>query len=394
MYKKDFPFFKNSSVVYLDNAATTQKPKEVVDKVVDYYTNFCSNTHRSNHGGANKATKEFEATRDTLKDFINAAQSKQIIFTKGVTESLNMIASTFAKEFKTIIISSLEHHSNITPWHMQGRTLHKGLEVVNAKDNLEFDFEHFEELLKNNPNSFVSITHVSNAFGVIHDIKKIAQLTHKYNSYLLVDAAQSLAHFEVDVQDLDVDFYAMSSHKTFGPTGVGALYIKENLLEKLPVYQTGGATINDVSFERSIMLDAPYKYEAGTQNIAGVIGFKKALDYLNKITLKEVYKLEHELCTYLYTQLKKVENIILYNDTKNSTGSRSFNIKNLNSEDIGILLDKMHIAVRAGHHCAQPIMKKLNIDGTIRVSIAFYNTKEDIDIFIKGLKKAILMLKD
>ncbi len=186
----------------------------------------------------------------------------------------------------------------------------------------------------------------------------------------------------------------MSSHKTFGPTGVGALYIKENLLEKLPVYQTGGATINDVSFERSIMLDAPYKYEAGTQNIAGVIGFKKALDYLNRITLKEVYKLEHELCNYLYTQLKKVENIILYNDTKNSTGSRSFNIKNLNSEDIGILLDKMHIAVRAGHHCAQPIMKKLNIDGTIRVSIAFYNTKEDIDIFIKGLKKAILMLKD
>ncbi len=173
MYKKDFPFFKNSSVVYLDNAATTQKPKEVVDKVVDYYTNFCSNTHRSNHGDANKATKEFEATRDTLKDFINAPQSKQIIFTKGVTESLNMIASTFAKEFKTIIISSLEHHSNITPWHMQGRTLHKGLEVVNAKDNLEFDFEHFEELLKNNPNSFVSITHVSNAFGVIHDIKKI-----------------------------------------------------------------------------------------------------------------------------------------------------------------------------------------------------------------------------
>lgn len=305
-----------------------------------------------------------------------------------------MLASTFAKEFKTIIISSLEHHSNITPWHMQGRSLHKGLEVVNVKQNLEFDFEHFEELLKANPNSFVSITHVSNAFGVTHDIKEIARLTHKYDSYLLVDAAQSLAHFKVDVQDLDVDFYAMSSHKTFGPTGVGALYVKKELLEKLPVYQTGGATINDVSFERSIMLDAPYKYEAGTQNIAGVIGFKKALDYLNNITLKKVHEVENELYYYLHNELKKIEDIVLYNNTKNAIGSKSFNIKNINSEDIGILLDKMHIAVRAGHHCAQPIMKKLNIDGTIRVSIAFYNTKEDIDIFIKGLKKAIMMLKD
>ncbi|AXX91713.1 selenocysteine lyase [Malaciobacter molluscorum LMG 25693] len=394
MYKKDFPFFKNTNTVYLDNAATTQKPNVVIDKIVEYYTHFCANTHRSNFGDANKATKEFENTRNILKDFINAKDAKQIIFTKGITESLNLIASTYAKKFKTVIISSLEHHSNITPWHMQGRTLNDGLEVVNIKDNLEFDFEHFEELLKVNPNSLVSVTHVSNAFGTKHDIKKIAKLTHKYNSYIMIDAAQSLAHFKVDVQDLDVDFYAMSGHKTYGPTGVGALYIKEELLKELPVYQTGGATINDVNYERSIMLDSPYKFEAGTQNIAGVIGFSQALNYLNNIGIEKVFEIEDELYKYLNSKLEKIPGIILYNNVSNSIASKSFNIENINCEDIGILLDKMHIAVRAGHHCAQPIMKKLNIDGTIRASIAFYNTKDDIDKFIKGLKKAITMLKD
>ncbi|RXJ87265.1 aminotransferase class V-fold PLP-dependent enzyme [Arcobacter sp. CECT 8985] len=394
MYKEDFPFFENTNSVYLDNAATTQKPKVVVDKVVDYYTHFCANTHRSNFGDANKATKEFENTRELLKQFINAKESKEIIFTKGVTESLNMIASTFAKKFKTIIISSLEHHSNITPWHMQGRRLHDGLEVVNTKDNLEFDFEHFEELLKANPNSFVSITHVSNAFGTKHDIKRIVTLAHKYDSYIMVDAAQSLAHFEVDVQDLNVDFYAMSAHKTYGPTGVGAIYIKEELLKDVSTYQTGGATINDVSFERSIMLDSPYRYEAGTQNIAGVVGFGQALTYIKDIGIKNIFEIEEELYKYLYNELEKIPGIIFYNNSSNTIGSRSFNIENINCEDIGILLDKMHIAVRAGHHCAQPIMKKLNIDGTIRASIGFYNTKDDIDKFIVGLKKAITMLKD
>ncbi|RXJ92826.1 selenocysteine lyase [Malaciobacter molluscorum] len=394
MYKEDFPFFKNTNTVYLDNAATTQKPNVVIDKIVEYYTHFCANTHRSNFGDANKATKEFENTRNILKDFINAKDAKQIIFTKGITESLNLIASTYAKKFKTVIISSLEHHSNITPWHMQGRTLNDGLEVVNIKDNLEFDFEHFEELLKANPNSFVSVTHVSNAFGTRYDIKKIAQLTHKYNSYIMVDAAQSVAHFKVDVQDLDVDFYAMSGHKTYGPTGVGALYIKEELLKELPVYQTGGATINDVNYERSILLDSPYKFEAGTQNIAGVIGFSQALNYLNNIGIEKVFEIEDELYKYLHNELEKIPGIILYNNVSNSIASKSFNIENINCEDIGILLDKMHIAVRAGHHCAQPIMKKLNIDGTIRASVAFYNTKDDIDKFIKGLKKAITMLKD
>lgn len=394
MFKEAFPFFKNTQTIYLDNAATTQKPQIVLDIMNEYYTHYCSNIHRSSYADANKATQEYEKARTTLKKFINAKEEKEIIFTKGVTESINMIASTFGKKFKTIIISSLEHHSNITPWHMQGRTLHKGLEVVKYKKNLEFDFEDFEKLLKENPNSLVSITHVSNAFGTKYNIKKIAFLTHKYNSFLLVDGAQSLTHFKVDVQELDVDFYAISSHKTFGPTGVGAIYIKDELLEEVAYYQTGGATINDVNFERSVMLDSPYKFEAGTQNIAGVIGFGKALEFIEDIGIEKIEKYEHALYKYLHDELEKIEDIILYNNTNNAIGSKSFNIKDINCEDIGILLDKMHIAVRSGHHCAQPIMKALNIEGTVRVSIALYNTKDDINKFIKALKKAILMLKD
>ena len=247
MYKKDFSFFDENKAVYLDNAATTQKPKVVIDEIVDYYTNYCSNTHRSDFGDANKATTKFEHTRNTLAQFINAPASTQIIFTKGITEGVNFVANSFAEKFKTIIISSLEHHSNTVPWHMQGRTLHNGLEVVNCDENLDFDYENYEEILKNNPNSFVSVTHISNAFGVIHDIKRIIALAHKYSCVVMIDAAQSLVHAKVDVQDLDVDFFVMSSHKTFGPTGVGALYVKETHLNDLEHYQTGGATIEDVT---------------------------------------------------------------------------------------------------------------------------------------------------
>lgn len=395
MNKDFFPFFNSTKTVYLDNAATTQKPQVVLDSINEYYTKYCANTHRSNYGAANKATLLYERSRTILKKFINARDEKEIIFTKGVTEAINMIASSFGKKFKTIIISSLEHHSNIVPWHMQGRSLHKGLEVVKYKKNLEFNFKNFEELLKNNPNSLVSITHVSNAFGVIHDIKKIALLTHKYKSFLLVDGAQSLAHFEVDVQDLDVDFYAISSHKTFGPTGVGAIYIKKSLLENIDYYQTGGATINDVSFTKTTMLESPYAFEAGTQNIAGVIGFGTALEFLDEMGIKNIEQSEKKLYKYLQKKLEnEIDDVIFYNHTSNAIGSKSFNIKNINCEDIGILLDKMNIAIRAGHHCAQPIMKALNIEGTIRVSIAFYNTKKDIDKLIQAIQKAQNILKD
>ena len=394
MFRNDFPYFQNSKTVYLDNGATTQKPKSVIDSQVEYYEQYCSNTHRSNFGHANKATQEFEKTRRLLKEFINASKNEEIIFTKGVTESINFIASSFAIDFKTVIISSLEHHSNIVPWHMQNRTLGAGLEVVNCNENLDFDLEHFEELLNANPNAFVSITHISNAFGKIHDIKTITKLAHKYGAVVMIDGAQSLAHFRIDVQELDVDFFAISGHKTFGPTGVGAIYIKEKYLKSVKPYQTGGATINEVEFSGSTLLDSPYMFEAGTQNIAGVIGFAKALEYLNHIKYENIESIEHKVFAYLDQELAKLPDIIFYNDISDSLGSRSFNFKGIVHDDIGILLDKMNIAVRVGHHCAQPIMKQLGIKGTIRVSISFYTDYVDVDKLIEALKRALSMLKD
>lgn len=394
MFKNDFPYFQNSKTTYLDSGATTQKPKSVIDSQVEYYEHYCSNTHRSNFGDANKATLEFEKTRKILKEFINASKKEEIIFTKGVTESLNFIATSFAKDFKTVIISSLEHHSNIVPWHIQGRTLSLGLEVVNCDDNLNFDMNHFEELLKANPNAFVSITHISNAFGKIHDIEAITKLAHFYGAVVMIDGAQSLAHTSIDVQALDVDFFAISGHKTFAPTGVGAIYIKEKYLKDVKPYQTGGATIHEVDFSGSILLDSPYKFEAGTQNIAGVIGFGKALEYLNYVKYENIQNIEHNVFKYLDEELAKLPDIIFYNDLENCVGSRSFNFKGIVHDDIGILLDKMKVAVRVGHHCAQPIMKKLGIKGTIRVSISFYNDYVDIDNLITALKKALNMLRD
>lgn len=394
MFKNDFPYFQNSKTTYLDNGATTQKPKSVIDSQVEYYEHYCSNTHRSNFGDANKATLEFEKTRKILKEFINASKKEEIIFTKGVTESLNFIATSFAKDFKTVIISSLEHHSNIVPWHMQGRTLGLGLEVVNCDDNLNFDMNHFEELLKANPNAFVSITHISNAFGKIHDIEAIIKLAHSYGTIVMIDGAQSLAHTSIDVQALDVDFFAISGHKTFAPTGVGAIYIKEKYLKNVKPYQTGGATIHEVDFSGSTLLDSPYKFEAGTQNIAGVIGFGKALEYLNYVKYENIQSIEHNVFKYLDEELAKLPDIIFYNDLENCVGSRSFNFKGIVHDDIGILLDKMKVAVRVGHHCAQPIMKKLGIKGTIRVSISFYNDYVDVDNLITALKKALNMLRD
>jgi len=394
MYKKDFPYFQNSKTVYLDSAATTQKPQIVINSQIEYYTKYCSNTHRSNFGDANKATQEFENARQTLQKFINAAKKEEIIFTKGLTESINFIASSFAKNFKTVIISSLEHHSNIVPWHMQKRSLGNGLEVVNCDENLNFDIKHFEELLKANPNSFVSIVHISNAFGKIHDIKSIIKLAHSYGSIVMIDGAQSLAHTKINVQKLDVDFFAISGHKTLAPTGIGAVYIKEKFLDQIKAYQTGGATIHEVNYENSTLLDSPFKFEAGTQNIAGIIGFKYALDYISNITYEAIQKKEKELFVYLDKELKKLPDIEFYNDLENCCGSRSFNFKKIIHDDIGILLDKMGVAVRVGHHCTQPIMKKLRIKGTIRASISFYNEQDDIDKLIIALKRALSILKD
>ncbi|MGB6328523.1 MAG: cysteine desulfurase [Halarcobacter sp.] len=393
MFKKDFPYFQNNEIAYLDNAATTHKPKEVIDSQSEYYEKYCANTHRSSFGHANKATQKYEESRKILKEFINAKLNEEIIFTKGVTESINFIASSFVKNFKTVIISSLEHHSNIVPWHMQGRKLDDGLAVVNCNKNLDFDFEHFEQLLEENPKAFVSITHISNAFGKIHDIKAIIELAHKYKAVVMIDGAQSLAHIKVDMQELDVDFFAISGHKTFAPTGVGAIYVKQKYLKNLEAYQTGGATINQVDFNSSTLLDSPYKFEAGTQNIAGIIGFGTALQYLTRVGYENIEIIEKDVFNYLDKELKKIPNIIFYNDIEDSIGSRSFNFKNITPDDIGILVDKMGVSLRVGHHCAQPIMKKLGIKGTIRVSLSFYNDYNDINNLINALKKALSMLQ-
>lgn len=394
MFKKDFPYFKNSEIAYLDNGATTQKPQCVIDVQVEYYEKYCANTHRSNFGDANKATTNYEGARKILKEFINASGNEEIIFTKGVSESINFIASSFVSKYETVIISSLEHHSNIVPWHMQGRTIGKGLEVVKCDENLSFDFDHFEKLLSQNKNAFVSVTHISNAFGKIHDIKEITRLAHKYGAVVMIDGAQSLAHMKVDVQDLDVDFFAISAHKTFGPTGVGAIYVKKEHLADLLPYQTGGATIHEVDYHGSTLLDSPYMFEAGTQNIAGVIGFAQALEYIKHVGYENIETIEKDVYTYLDKRLREIPDIEFYNDIEDSVGSRSFNIKGLIHDDVGILVDKMKIALRVGHHCAQPIMKQLGIKGTIRVSLAFYNNYTDIDKLILALKKAISMLKD
>lgn len=395
MRKSDFPYFLNNKIVYLDNAATTQKPKVVIDSVVDFYSYYCSNTHRGSYEHGNKATIEFEKSRSYLRDFIGAKSTNEIIFTKGVTEGINMVASSFVrKRFKNVIISSLEHHSNIVPWHVQGRTVGDGLEVVKFNNDLTFDLDHFEFLLKKNPDSFVSITHVSNAFGVVYPVKEIVEISHKLGAKVLIDGAQSLSRFSIDVSGLGADFYVVSGHKCYGPTGIGVLYINESLLDKFKPYQTGGATIKDVSFSKTTLLESPYCFEAGTQNIAGVIGIKKACEYINNIGYKKIEENEKMLVNKVYKELNRIEDIELYTNSEVSTGNISFNIKNISPIDIGILLDKQNVAVRCGHHCAMPIMKSLDINGTIRVSLALYNDERDIDIFFSSLDKSINILRN
>ncbi|MGL1892863.1 MAG: cysteine desulfurase [Spirochaetaceae bacterium] len=393
MRKNDFPYFKNNQV-YLDNAATTQKPQSVIDVITQYYTDYCSNTHRGSYKNGNKATTVFEHTRIFVQDFIGAKSSNEIIFTKGATEGVNMVASSFVKNrFKTVIISSLEHHSNIVPWHMMGRTIGAGLEVVKYRDNLEFDMVHFEELLKNNPDSFVSITHVSNAFGVIHPVKKIVKLAHKYGAKVLIDGAQAISHFKVDVKDIGADFYLFSGHKIYGPTGVGVLYIDENSIDDFDTYQTGGAVVEKVTYDKTTLLESPLKFEAGTQNIAGVIGLGASLNYIYDVGYESIVGHEALLTDIIYKRLNSIEGIQLYTKNSECVGNISFNIEGILPIDIGLLLDKQGISVRAGHHCAMPIMDALNIDGTIRISIGIYNDLEDIDKFFKALDRAIDIIK-
>ncbi len=387
MRRNDFPFFDHQEIIYLDNAATTQKPKIVLDKMDEYYTSYCANTHRGSHDLGNRTTQEFEDARKCAADFIGA-QTNELIFTRGTTESINLLAATYVKEnFDTVILSELEHHSNILPWQLHD--LH--LEVIPLDKDLQIDIGAYESLLKKHPNSFVAITHISNAFGIINPVKELIRIAHQYSCPVLIDGAQALAHVNIDVKDLNADFYAVSAHKAYGPTGIGALYGKYELLERMSPYQGGGSMIDDVSFDYSTFLDPPFRFEAGTQAIAEAIGFKAALLYL-----KEVRGLaEHNriLLSYAKQRLQELDNIILYTQSEHVCGNISFNIKDIHHDDIGILLSKQKIMLRTGHHCALPIMKRLKTQGTVRLSFAMYNTKEEIDTTIKALTKAVEMLR-
>jgi len=387
-YKDDFDFFKNSDNVYLDSAATSQKPHSVIEAQSDFYKMHCANIHRGLHTLSNKATQMYEDARTLCAEFINAESSRNIVFTKGVTEGINLLAHSLSG-CKTVIISSLEHHSNIVPWQL----LSKNIKVIDVDKQLNINYDSYEKLLIENPNSLVSITHISNVFGNVNDVKKLTNLAHKYGCLVHIDGAQAGAHIKIDVQELDVDFYTLSAHKIYAPTGVGLLYGKFELLEQMRPYQGGGAMIKDVSFEASTYLEPPLKFEAGTQNISGVIGWAEAIRYMNSLDFGEVIEHEEKIYSYSLDSLKKLDDIVVYTDAKNLKSALSFNINNLHHEDIGTLLDKQGVSVRTGHHCALPAMKMLGLDGTIRVSFGIYNDEEDISRFIGALKKSIDILR-
>lgn len=394
IFRYDFPLVSSRRKIYLDNAATSQKPESVLRAIEAFYAHHNANIHRGKHDLSNEATRQYEDVRQKVADFIHADCADEIVFTRGTTESINLVAHSFVKPFYDIVmVSELEHHSNIVPWQLRGYGKGGGLLVIPVDENLNIRMDAFEKMLQEHPGSFVSITHVSNAFGIINPVREMIKLAHRYECLVLVDGAQAIPHLEVDVRELNADFYAFSGHKMFGPTGIGVLYGKKAFLEQARPYQGGGAMIQDVSFEGSTFLPPPYRFEAGTQNIAGTIGLGAAIDYIRYAGYGEIRKHEAALTKYALEKLNDVEGIQLYTHAPNIEGILSFNIEGLHHDDIGTLLDKQNISVRTGHHCAQPAMKMLGIEGTVRASLAFYNTYEEIDAMIRALNKAIRMLK-
>jgi cysteine desulfurase/selenocysteine lyase len=398
LIRKDFPILEakvnGHRLIYLDNAATSQTPNCVIDSLSDYYKNLNSNIHRGVHFLSQKATEKYENTRKKFKDHLNANSTKEIIFTSGTTHSINLIANGFINSLKPgdeIIVSQLEHHSNIVPWQMLSEKTGAKMKVIPMNNLGELDIKIYEKLLSNKT-KVVFVNHVSNALGTVNPIKKIIQKAHRYGAQVLIDGAQAVPHFHVDVQELDVDFYVCSAHKFCGPTGVGILYGKQKILEELPPYQGGGEMIDEVTFEKTTYADLPNKFEPGTPNIAGVIASGVALDYINDIGLDNIKKYEDELLAYATEKLKEINGVKIYGESENKTSVISFNIGDIHPYDIGSVIDNLGVAVRTGHHCAQPIMDYFKIPGTIRVSFCFYNNFEEIDILIDSLKKAVRML--
>lgn len=396
--RKEFPILNQKvngkPLIYFDNAATSQKPKVVIDAITSYYQEINSNIHRGVHTLSQLATDAYEETRQKIKTQFNAKHVFEIIFTRGTTESINLITSSFTSILKKedeIIISALEHHSNIVPWQMLCERTGAKLKVIPINKKGELIISAYDDLLNNNT-KIVAVSHVSNTLGTINPIKEIIKKAHKFNACVLIDGAQATPHMQVDIQDLDCDFYCASSHKMYGPTGIGFLYGKEEWLHKLKPYHGGGEMIKEVTFEKTTYADLPHKFEAGTPNIEAGIVFGKAIDYMNEIGLENIANYENELLKYATEKMLQIKGLKIYGTADKKASVISFNIGEIHPFDIGSIVDKLGIAVRTGHHCTQPIMQFYKIPGTIRASFSFYNTKEEIDFFVEALKKAKMML--
>jgi cysteine desulfurase/selenocysteine lyase len=396
--RKDFPILSRKvngkPLVYFDNAATSQTPQQVIDAIVDYYSNYNANIHRGVHSLSQEATDKYEQARQKIQNHFNAKYPHEIIFTSGTTHGINLVANGFSSILKAgdeVIVSALEHHSNIVPWQMLCEKTGAKLKVIPMNDQGELIISEFDKLLSNKT-KLVFVNHISNALGTINPIEKIIEKAHQFSAAVLVDGAQACPHLIPDVQKLNVDFYVASAHKMCGPTGVGMLYGKEEWLKKLPPYQGGGEMIAEVTFEKTTYTDLPHKFEAGTPNICGGIAFGAAIDYMNTIGFENISAYEHELLEYATKKLLEIEGLKIYGTSKHKTSVISFNLEGIHPYDVGTILDKMGIAVRTGHHCAQPIMDFYKIPGTVRASFAFYNTKKEIDNLVEGVKKAKMML--
>lgn len=399
MNREDFPILSeqvyNRPLAYFDNAATTQKPQVVIDAIVEAYKHWNANIHRGVHRLSQVATAKHEQARQRVANFLGAASAKEIVFTKGTTDSINMLAFSFGEAFvhegDEIIVSQLEHHSNIVPWQMLCERKHAVLKVIPLREDLSLDMNAYEALLTERTR-LVSVAHVSNVLGIINPVEEINRLAHKHHIPVCIDGAQSAAHLPVNVQEMDCDFFVCSAHKMYGPTGLGVLYGKEKWLNRLPPAEGGGEMIEHVRFEHTTYNTLPYKFEAGTPNFIGTFAFAKALDFIDSIGRDTLQKSEEELTNYAEQQLAQIPGIHIYAAGLPKAAVISFNVGNIHSFDIGTLLDRQGIAVRTGHHCAEPLIDYLGVPGTIRVSFAMYNTKDEVDAFIAALKKAVQML--
>ena len=397
--RSDFPILQREvngqPLVYFDNAATSQTPQQVIDVIVDYYSQYNANIHRGVHSLSQEATDAYEQARQKVQQHFNAAKAHEIILTSGTTHSINIIASGYASLLEAgdeLLVSAMEHHSNIVPWQMLCEKTGAILKVIPMTQQGTLEMSTYDTLL-NEKTKLVFVNHVSNALGTVNPIEEIITKAHAVGAKVLIDGAQASPHIKADVQALDIDYYVTSAHKLCGPTGVGMLYGKEDLLNSLPPYQGGGEMIAEVTFEKTTYADLPHKFEAGTPNIAGGIAFGAALDYMNAIGFNAIAAYEEELLVYGTEQLKAIDGVAIYGNAKEKTAVISFNVKGIHPYDIGSILDKMGIAVRTGHHCAQPIMDYYQIPGTVRASFSFYNTKEEIDLMIAALKRAMAMLQ-